>query len=397
MKIIITIITLVLVLGGCSESYQASAEKRATLASRGKGDIVIGVVWPLNQDLFLKGVKLAVDEINMNNGINGRKIRIISQIERTAIDERDTRRIARQLTHQFVTRHEVVAVIGHANSAIAVPASVTYNAYGILHLSVGATNLMLTEQEFKYIFRMIPNNGVMTEQLVGYCLHKNYNQIVVLNERTDYGEEVASKFYSSAVKFGIKTVYQRSYFQNTEDFRDMIAEFKGKSFDAIFIAGNYVAGARLIKQIQEMGIQTHYLGSDAMDSNKIANLSKGAADGIVVPKAYNPQCSLAEVFAEKFRKKYYGIPPDSWAAQGYDTIGLLAHIMKQTKSTVPMVVGTTLRYMPPWQGITGLHRFNGNGEMLCKRYYFYQLRDGEFEYLPDIFDRTLQYDKRCFE
>ena len=44
-----------------------------------KGDIVIGLAWPVatKNSMLKEGVELAVDEINGQGGINGRKIRLV--------------------------------------------------------------------------------------------------------------------------------------------------------------------------------------------------------------------------------------------------------------------------------------------------------------------------------
>jgi branched-chain amino acid transport system substrate-binding protein len=384
---------LALGVSACSQPYQASynqREKRAELAQKEKKDIVVGIVWPYHaQPSFVQGVNLAVQEINATDfdgdGVKGVLNRHLTTL---VVDEfasqpgylsRKQRNLdqllALQTARKFTYNLDVVAVIGHAMPPEAIAASVIYQQYGILFFAPAATNLLLTQPGFKLVFRLIPPNQEQAEQLAGYCaMTKNYKNIVILHERTAYGEELADSFNETAAALGMTITYRKSFFKERSDFKSVIADLQGKKFDAVFLAvSEDTTATAIIQQLRKMiNAPFDLVGSHFMNMPSIGEEAGKAAEGLVVPAVFNPTFNLASKFVEKYKLTHNGEDPDAWAAQGYDSIKLLAHGMQESGSTVPMVVATTLRYMHTWIGVTGVHAFTESGEILGKKYFFRQ-------------------------
>lgn len=404
---------LSLTIVGCEqvsqEMQQTEAEKRQLLAvasdSQKNKNILIGIAWSTSyDDFFLEGVRLARDEINAKGGLLGRQIELIEVDEQSFnphIATRDNfQLLAYRAAHYFAQNRNIVAVIGHKSSSVAIPASIIYDEYGLLYLAPTATNLMLTRHNFKLTFRLSPDNDAMGEQLAGFCFyHQKYKRIVILHERTDYSEELSDSFYKNATRFGIEIVHRSSFFADRRDFRDIVSQLKDKEFDAVFVSGSYSAVGRLIKQMHQMHINTTYIGTDSINSttplwkaitdkpdNEITpedeTLAKQYAEGIITPATYNAasKTNITRNFVEKFRQTYHN-EPDSKAVQGYDALKLLAYAIKESNSTVPIEIATTLHYMPMnyWVGASGVHQFTDQGEIKGKKYYFQQFHNGQFE------------------
>ena len=422
---------LITVLIGACQSYEDVGKARRIQAQEnyknGK-DIVVGIVWPrTHSGHFLEGVELAVNEINSCGGVkssccqcqqakndcercqkeqtkcegcqqlksacescqhhpSGRKLKTLIYDEDSPQFSPRIRnapqRFANQLAVEISKNLDVVAVIGHPPSAEAIPASVVYQYYRVLFLAPASTNLALTNPAFPLVFRLIPNNQYMAEQLVGYCaLYKHYKNIVVLNVRSIYGEELADSFNESAGRIGLNIVHRGSFFADVESFHaSVIAPFKEKQFDAIFIAAGEKEGYRLTQQILQMGISQPIIGGDALYSEKFVDLA-GKAD-VTVPVIFKETSNFAQHFIEQYRKTFKQ-EPDHWAAQGYDSIQLLAHAIEGTDSSFPYGLATFLRYMPMWIGATGIHAFEEDGEIEGKQFSFKELdRSGKWVTIP---------------
>jgi hypothetical protein len=110
-----------------------------------------------------------------------------------------------------------------------------------------------------------------------------------------------------------------------------------------------------------------------------------ASENSIIPTLYDP--SSNSVINQKFRTDYqrqYNVMPDYNAAQGYDSVMLLAKAIELAGSTVPSVLTSTLHYMPAWIGVTGLHSFDKNGEIHGKKYLFLAQKEGQWHYLPAL-------------
>jgi len=376
----------ILVVGGCTYSYEDSKAAREQLARQNQGDIVIGSAWSFTDTHFLQGVDLATQEVNgygqSGYGIpieNQRRMIRIVKMESSAQNTSSilAKRIsARNIARTFAAIPEVVAVIGHRSSSLALPASITYEYNGLIFFAPTATNLMLTNHDFKYVFRMLPNNEEMGNQIAAYChYYKKYTKMIVLNDRGDYGEELANSFVTSAVNYGIEIVYRLSFFPRRKEFAQLIADLKDKEFEAIFLSTGIGQGGKIIRQSRRMGIMQDFVGGDALGAaERLWKEAGTAAKGTVAPTVFNNSLKIVERFTEQFQEEYPGTKPDHYAALGYDTIKLLSYAMEKAQSTVPIEVATYLHYMSEgWKGVTGLHRFKVDGEIHGKQLYFMEL------------------------
>ncbi|GEM_PF-485803 len=350
----------------------------------------IAIVWPQDphEGQLVSGAILAQEEVNRQGGVlNGRPIKL------WFFD--DTFDIADKVSNNL----DLLAAIGHHNSETSIPASITYEYRGMLYLSPRATLVALTSHRFSYVFRTIPNNKQMAAQLAHFVKLQGYKRIVLLYSRDPYAEEVAAKFYENAVNNDTQIVHRASFFEHRRNFRSLIADFRGKKFDAIFLAAWPAAAAKVIKQTRDMGIKEQpFIGVDAMDSGLLAERAGSAADGTVVPTVYDARAVTSQDsvrFINNFQARF-NRTPDTWAAQGYDGVKLLAYAMNDAKSTVPLAVATTLRYLNFWLGVTGAYRFDRSGDIYGKLYKFNELKDGRFEsigsaHLHYAFDQIKKY------
>ena len=391
-------LTFVLLVG-CDQSYEASKQQRMQMASHSKSKqhpILIGIPWTsANQDGFINGVKLAVKEINQKGGVlNNIPLQIIINDSESDFYNRDVSEGARRnailnLAKKYAENSDLIAVIGHASSETSMIASVIYQNNGILFLAPNARYSKLTGHNFNYVFRTSLDNEIMGKQLADYIAQKGYKHIAVLSSRTDSIQEFVNEFTTYAVeKHAIDIVYRRSFFEDTVELISLIAELKSiQNMDAIFIATNSQKSAEIYQQIRNMGIKLPIIGNANLDTNVVLNRIKQWEYGKKIQKSniptlYNSDIPKAVQFAIKFQQ-VYGQDSDYLSALGYDSVNLLAHAIQYSKSTVPLEIATTLRYMNACKGVTGKYEFELNGNLKSKPLSFYHVVKNEL-----IFERV---------
>ncbi len=342
------------------------------------GDIVIGVVYTSDYaNFFSKGVRMAVEEINQAGGILGRKIKTIEYDDMSDPDRGE--KIAKKL----VKNKDVVAVVGYDTSSVAIPVSVTFDKENIVFISYGATDPNLTRYGGEFIFRNIPDGEEFGRQIAELAHLNKFKKMVVFYERNASKMRYSENFKKQAADLGIEIVASRSFFDEEQDFRSVVATLKKKfEFDAVFIAAGIPSGALLIKQLREMGINVPVLGGDGLDSPDLWAIAGKASENTIVPTVFNPQYTdkLTRNFVKQFISKY-GIPPDTWAAQGYDAVSVLAHAIEKSGSAVPVVISTTLRFIENWKGVTGSYSFTPEGDITGKNIFFKAMKNGRFVFL----------------
>jgi branched-chain amino acid transport system substrate-binding protein len=377
---ILSILIFVIILSGCGANFEQMAEKRLAYAQNNQGDIEVVAIRSITKTNYLKGVLLAAETINNRpNKLLGRQLKINIEQESVTFNEGQStfRRIA--------ANPRITAVIGHRRSSVAVPASVIYEQSNIIFFASFSTIQNLTGHNFKYVFRMSPSAETMAEQLASVAETLGYKKMIILYGRDNLNRELAFLFEDAAIKRKIKPIKRASFSSDDTNYRSLISQFSNDNFDAIFIAASSQPSAFMVKQLREMGVQQPILGSDSFNSSTFTDTLKGFTDNIIAPSFYNPNKKniINQYFNRSYLKKY-GQKPDYRAAQGYDSLMLLALGIERAGSTIPSLLASTLHYMPAWIGTTGPHKFSQDGDILGKKYFFKALENKQWRNLPAI-------------
>ena len=362
-------------LAACLTDIVPSTE-RAERAADAEGPIVIGIVNSGGEFSIRRGVEMAVAELNARGGVLGREIKIILHDDHT--DQSRGQRIAKKLARN----PDVVAVIGHVDSDVAIPVSITYARAGIVFITPGATDPGLTNYGFSTTFRNIPSDEIAGRQIADFAFEQGFKDIAILYRREDAERRLAEVFHEQAVSLGIDIKTRRSYFADETDFRGLLAEVKDLDCDAIFLAGALPVAGELIKQTRSMGIDAPFIGGYGLDSPNLLQIAGKAAEGTFVPSPFNLRqpSKITRDFVKRFEENF-GVVPTSWDAQGYDAVQVLAEAIEQSVSSVPIVVSTTLHYLEQWEGVIGSYTFRTDGDIRGKSIFFKEVRNGKFKFL----------------
>jgi branched-chain amino acid transport system substrate-binding protein len=345
-------------------------ESRAERARHNESDkILVGAAAPwkdiADKGLYWQGIEMAAEEVNAGGGVLDKKLKIIKA------DDNETVEQGRIIAQKFVDNPDIVAVIGHYNSYISIPTSIIYEYYGVLMLSPTSTNPQLTKRKgYNYIFRNIPTDEEIGRQLAKVSKENRLKHIVIYHVKDAYGLGLANAFEKKIEELGGGVVTRMSYVSTADRnyFRqDLKTLKKNYSFDAIFLAGVVPQAAVFIKTAREMGINVPIIGGDGLYSSQLWKIGGDATEGTIIGAYFDENATIKQVqrFKLNFYKKY-GQIPDDWAAQGYDAVKLLVHAIKKAGTSSPPNLAEALRNTSDWQGVTGRHSFNNNGDVVDK-------------------------------
>ena len=376
-QLLLTFILLLLFIILSCDPYKKLAEERAEKAASNE-EISIAIVDSFrNTSLFEEGVRLAIKEINESGGLHGKTITPIFYD-----DELDPV-LGQKISENIVQNTDIVAVIGHKNSNVAIPVSITYERSGLLFISTGAAKPELTQYGGFYTFRNIPSDEVSGKAAALFMKDKGYKKVLIIFDEDSEASQLVKIFGASAVENGIKIVAEKTYSNWETDFRLLIGSLMRKyEFDCVFLGGELVAVANMIKQMREMGIDKPIMGNDSLDSQKFWEIAGKAGENTIVFTVFDPNLpeTATQDFVEAFKTEYDSAP-DTLAAQAYDAIQVFSHAVEKGGTTVPIVVGNTLRLIKDWKGVTGPYSFNWNGGIEGKSIFFKQAGNQKFEFL----------------
>jgi branched-chain amino acid transport system substrate-binding protein len=358
------------------------AEQRAKLAAKGEGDVVIGVAWPwaARTDVhYADGLDLATAEVNARGGVNGRRIRLLKVDDHESVN--DGRLVAQKLTKD----PQVVAVIGHLQSYVTVPAAAIYDLAGIVLVAPTATTPELTAHGYQRVFRTTFTDKEVGEHMARTAATRGYRRVAVYYIRNDYGRGLANAFEEQAKTSGIQVVDRQSYDPST-DLNEAssvatVTAWRDLQMDAVFVAGQVPQAGLFIAKLRKGGITVPVLGGDALGSAALMSVGGPAVEGATIAAAFHPDVPRAEV--TRFRAAYmakYGAAPDAGAALGYDAVQMLAEAMRRAKTSDPEKVAAALHTFSAWPGVTGAITFNEQGDLVKPFIAEVTVRGGRFAY-----------------
>lgn len=326
-------------LAGCGEKKENSASGGD--ASSG-GSIKIGANFEMTggQASFgnssMKGLKLAVKEINAAGGVLGKQLELV-QADNASKSEEATR-----AAQKLISNDKVIALIGPVTSTNTLGAVPVAQEKKVPLITTSATNPKVTVDERTgkvndYVFRVCfidPFQGKVAADFA-YKELKAKNAAIYLDSSSDYSKGLQKFFKETFTKSGGTIVAEESYQQKDTDFKAVLTRIKEKNPDFIYVPGYYEEVGKIVKQARELGIKAPIMGGDGWDSPQLVEIAgKDALNNTYLSNHYAPDDSSAEIkkFVEAFKKEYSGETPDSLAALGYDAVNMLADAIKRAGS-----------------------------------------------------------------
>ena len=282
------------------------------------------------------GVRLAVDEINKAGGVMGRQLELIERDDE-AKNERGVQ-IAQELIGQKVT-----ATVGYINTGVALASQRFYQEAKIPVMNNVATGSLVThqfdDQPENYIFRNAAHDSIQAPMIVEEAItRRKYKNVAILADSTNYGQLGRDDLERALAAKGIKAVAVEKF--NIKDV-DMTAQLlKAKAAGAEVVL-TYAIGpelAQIANGMTKLGWKVPMIGSWTLSmANFIDNAGPGG-EGARMPQTFiqAPTTPKRQAFIisylKTFKPKNARIDSPVSAAQGYDSIYLLAAAINQAQS-----------------------------------------------------------------
>jgi branched-chain amino acid transport system substrate-binding protein len=374
--------TIAVLLGACA-GQTPPAEQRTERALLGQGDIVVATPWPWQAHGSIRygeGLQLALEEINAAGGVRGRQLKLLR------VDDRESVNDGRLIAQRLAQDPDVMAVIGHLQSHVTVPAAAIYDRAQLLLIAPAATDVELTSKGYTRVFRTTFTDADIGAQMADIAAARGHRRVAIYYVRSAYGRAMANAFEEHATARGLtistRDSYDAGYDGGEAGGEGVLRELQRQQPDAVFLAAEVPMAGRFIKQLRAYGIKAAVLGSDAMSSPELITVGGPAVEGTIVTASYHPAETRAEVqrFSSVFRTRF-GVAADAGSALGYDALKLLAHAMTRARSPAPEHVAQSLRTLRNWPGVTGRFTFDDTGTLLEREGVTLIVRDGRFQLL----------------
>jgi branched-chain amino acid transport system substrate-binding protein len=272
----------------------------------------------------------------------------------------------------IVADPDILLIVGHWNSGVALPASEVYKDAMLPMISPANTHPLITDRGYANVNRVCGRDDVQGPVGARFAARDlKIKTVYIIHNKTFYGQGIADTFQEEARRLGLKVLG----YEGTEEranFAPMIIPMKAKNPDMVYFGGEYPQAGLLLRQMRERGVKSVFLGPDGIDSSEMVKIADDAVLGSYYTTVAAPAASgdFAKKFKERFNK-----PIEAWSMYGYDAaaVGLKAiegtiaggRGQKPTRSQI----AAAIRSVKNFKGVTGTLAFDGKGDPVKAKYF----------------------------
>ena len=348
--------------------------------------IKIGGLAPLTGSLAIYGVtttngaNLAIDEINKNGGILGKKVEYIT------LDTKGDSTEAVMAYNKLIDRG-VSAIIGEITSKPSLAVAEIAAQDNMPMITPTGTQVDITEAG-PSIFRVCftnPYQGKVLAVLAKERLNAD-TAAIMINNSSDYSDGIAKAFIEQADILGIKITAKEGYADGDKDFRAQLTKIAAEQPDVLLVPEYYEQASLIATQAREVGVKAVFIGSDGWDgiTKTLDSSSYNAIENSYFTNHFSMQDTTPKI--QNFLKSYkdtYNEDPSAFSALGYDAVYMVKKAVENAGSTDKEAVVDALKNIE-YDGITGYLTFDEHNNPV-KAVTILKITNGEY-----IFDSKIK-------
>ena len=304
------------------------------------------------------GVRLAAKEINAAGGINGNKIVLVERDDE-AKNERGV-----QIAQELINNEKVVATLGYINTGVALASQRFYQDAKIPVMNNVATGSILTKQfpnaPENYVFRNAAPDNIQAPLIAKEAVEKRgLKKVAILADSTNYGQLGREDLEKALKGYGVTPVAVEKFNIGDVDMTSQLLKAKNAGADVIL---TYAIGpelAQIANGMAKLGWKKPMIGSWTLSMASFIDTAGKNGNGATMPQTYiqTPSTTAKRkafqaAYLAEFKPKNNNIASPVSAAQGYDSVYLLAAAIKQANSTEgPKIVAALQDLKTPVDGV----------------------------------------------
>ena len=324
-------------------------------------------------------LEMEIEKINAAGGVDGRPLQLISYDNRA--DSIEAVNVAKRLIEQ----DKVVAILGPAQSGVAIALSSVTEEKKVPFIGTTPTNPLVTVPEDgkvkKYAFRTCfidPFQGTVAAQ---FALDKlNAKTAAILYDvGSDYSSWL-SKYFEEAFTDKTGEIVGKEAFRSGElDYRAMLGKLKQQEPDVIFIPTAQKEAALAAKQARDLGIKAVLMGGDNWGSPDLITLGGSAIEGGYFVNLASLEDPNIQGFVKEYKAKFNAEPVMPNPVMAIDGLYMLVDAIKRAGTTDGPALAEAMENTKDLQVLTGILTIDpATHNPLNKPAVIQQVKDGDF-------------------
>jgi branched-chain amino acid transport system substrate-binding protein len=284
------------------------------------------------------GVKLAVGEINAAGGVLGKQLQLVER------DDEAKNELGVQIAQELIDKEGVVATLGYINTGVALASQRFYQENKIPVITNVATGTVITKQFLapehaaNFVFRISAADAIQAEMIAAEAVDKRkFTKVAILADSTNYGQLGRDDLEKTLGKRGVTPVAVEKFNIKDVDMTAQLLRAKEAGAQAILTYGIGPELAQIANGMAKHGWKVPLIGSWTLSMSSFIDNAGANGEGARMPQTFiqEPTTPKRKAFIDAYTKAYgvERMPSPVSAAQGYDSVYLLAAAIKQAGDT----------------------------------------------------------------
>lgn len=373
LALMLLLVSLPLALAACGSDDDGGGSSAG--ASTGGGDsaqsgdpIKVGSLFSVTGppavvgDKMRKGLELAVDELNADGGVDGRRLEVVFYDPAG-----DTAKAVDQ-TRRLISRDDVDVVVGGGSqSGIALAMQpLLQRADKLFMATEGAREIVQPADERPTTFKSTFNDTVVLQRTADFWSARGVRAVGFLPDTSGFGESAKAELERVAPEAGL-TVQSESFDPTATNLTPQLTNLRRSNPQAYVAWTTTPAATTFLRNARQLGLDG-LLGlgfgsadpafyEQAGDAARGALLSAGKLPIYDRLPDADPQKAVIARFADAYEARY-GEPANVFAAQAYDGVRLVAEAIRASGGDLSgEALAKALEELGSYQGVNGDFRY----------------------------------------
>lgn len=363
LSLVLLVVLLLTVLAGCSPPEPIRIGFLGNISGRGADLGIAG----------RDGVQLAVERINQQGGISGRRIELLVR------DDRQDAETASKAVQEMIDQG-VVAIVGPMTSVIGTVVAPLVSRHRIPMISPTVTTEELTGKDDSF-FRVTSTTRVFASRNARYHLEKNKMRRVAavydLGNRT-FTESWLQQF-RAAFEAGGGVIERVRTFTSGQDvsYLDLARELLAGKPDGILIVANSMDSAYLCQQIRKLDQAIAITLADWGATERLLELGGRAVEGVSVVQTFDRNSlhpdylNYRSAYLDRFKRE-----PGFPGVYAFDAVQVIFTALARWQKGTDLK--ETILAVREFEGLQGPFAFDQFGDVKRPHVSMSVVRDGQF-------------------
>ena len=330
--------------------------------------VKIGVIQPLSGPVAASGnyvrmgAEIARDWINAKGGVNGRKLELVIE------DNKSDPKEAASAAEKLIVRDKVPAIMGAWGSSMTLAAMPKLEEYGVPMVVETSSAASVTKRGNPWIFRISPPSEMEALGLERHLDKLGVKRADFLAVNTDWGRGAVGAFGDMLKKKGAAVGAAEFMDQAATDMNAQITKIKATGGDTLFLTTAVEQITLVLKQSQEQRLGRRIVTTGGSSSpTQLIKQAGAAAEGsyhIVFFMPWFPEAMpdgrLAKAFVDEWGKRGHPFEGLTEGFRGHDGIATIAEAVRVAGKDEPKAIREAL-WKVSLMGVNGPIKFEKDG------------------------------------